>query len=695
MFVKENCTTQGRAKVFMLLIFGAVTLHSTWLSAQANRMYFEAPIVYKNGQTLSTQITVNFKARVFDLAPNRGDATIADVAPAFPQVKAAFQDLEKSLGTIAFKKQIPAAVWGDVWRTNRVTGEQVRIHEWSQLFYVVFDGFVPIDSIVGIVKKLPEIDYAHGPICAASDVDPNDPRYLDGSQWNLAKVKTSSAWDISQGSTALRIGIVEVDGTPNRNHIDFWTGPGTTGTSKFDGGDTGGDAFHASQVAGIVGAATNDGDGIASLGWKLIMRPYTFTSNAGSSTTPGTLANAMSRAINDTCHVINCSFTLYTTNFQQMCGGCQLYDPAGINTYPEVRDLFNDAFNANIIVITSMGNTGFNRIKNPGHPDCQNCPTVPFNAYPASYPGVIGVTATDSNDDVPNNYNQSGIDGTPFIDLAAPGIGVLSTGTGNGHFTASGSSFSAPLVAALAGLMKSIKSDLNPGQAESILKSSVDVINEPPHYAGAGRANAYQALLLTHAYSNKSMSIAATATNSGRRMVKTSDGRYHLVFESGIISGGNVLSEIYYRRSNVGGTSWETPVRLSNGDEQNRYPSIAERVEGANKRLYVVWQRKTGTNTYDILFRHYTGTSWETIRNVTGSISSSNDLLPAIAVSIPTGSIEIMVAYRTGSGLKSKKSISTNGATWLAEKMIISNTGARNPSLVYIFASAGSTVRRG
>jgi len=71
------------------------------------------------------------------------------------------------------------------------------------------------------------------------------------------------------------------------------------------------------------------------------------------------------------------------------------------------------------------------------------------------------------------------------------------------------------------------------------------------------------------------------------------------------------------------------------------------------------------------------------VRNVTSSISSSNDLLPVIAVSIPTGSIEIMAAYRTGSGLKSKKSISTSGATWLGEKTIISNTGARNPSLVY------------
>ncbi|MGI0013817.1 MAG: hypothetical protein ACREBU_10300, partial [Nitrososphaera sp.] len=87
---------------------------------------------------------------------------------------------------------------------------------------------------------------------------------------------------------------------------------------------------------------------------------------------------------------------------------------------------------------------------------------------------------------------------------------------------------------------------------------------------GNGRLNAYQALLLTHAYSNKSMSAGATAYNSGRRMVIESNGKYHLVFESGITSGGNVLSEIFYRNS-TDDVNWSTLVRLSAGDEQIRF----------------------------------------------------------------------------------------------------------------------------
>jgi len=201
---------------------------------------------------------------------------------------------------------------------------------------------------------------------------------------------------------------------------------------------------------------------------------------------------------------------------------------------------------------------------------------------------------------------------------------------------------------------------------------------------GYGRINAYQALLLTHAYSNKSMSSTATASNNSRRMVRTSDGTYHLVFESGVTSGVNTLSEIFYRNS-TDLVNWSTPVRLSAGNEQNRYPSIAERLDGANKKLYVIWQRKTGTNTYDILFRHYNGSAWETIRTVTGGISSSNDSLPVIAIGTPSAGFEMMAAYRTGGGIKSKRTTSTNGSNWssISEKVVTNNTSARNPSLVY------------
>ncbi len=203
---------------------------------------------------------------------------------------------------------------------------------------------------------------------------------------------------------------------------------------------------------------------------------------------------------------------------------------------------------------------------------------------------------------------------------------------------------------------------------------------------GSGRIDVYQSVLHAYAYSNKSVSSTATASNNGRRMVKTSDNRYHLVFESGITSSGNVLSEIFYRRSNSGGTSWETPTRLSGSNEQNRYPSIAERVDGSNKKLYVVWQRKTGTNTYDILFRHFNGSSWDATQTITSGVSLTSDPLPVIAISTPSPTaFEMMVVYRTNSGLKSRRSTNISGisSSWASEVTVTSSTSARNPSIVY------------
>jgi hypothetical protein len=101
------------------------------------------------------------------------------------------------------------------------------------------------------------------------------------------------------------------------------------------------------------------------------------------------------------------------------------------------------------------------------------------------------------------------------------------------------------------------------------------------------------------------------------QLVRESNG-YRLVYES--------EGEIYYQNSATGNGNWLGLMRLSAGNGSNKFPSIAER----SGKIHVVWQRKTGTNPYDILFRHYTGSAWETIRTVTGGISSSNDLLPEL-----------------------------------------------------------------
>lgn len=168
-----------------------------------------------------------------------------------------------------------------------------------------------------------------------------------------------------------------------------------------------------------------------------------------------------------------------------------------------------------------------------------------------------------------------------------------------------------------------------------------------------------------------SNSADAIASNSSRKLARDSGGNYHLVFETG--------GELYYQKSTDGGSTWSSYIRLSAGNGSNKFPCIAER----SGKLYVFWQRKTGTNTYATHFRHHNGASWETLRTVNGSITSSNDLTPVLAVSTPSASFEMMVVYRTNSGLRFRRSTSGNGASWEAAADVTTNTSARNPSLIY------------
>jgi hypothetical protein len=79
-------------------------------------------------------------------------------------------------------------------------------------------------------------------------------------------------------------------------------------SSKFaTGGDFGynPNSSHDTEVAGVAGAATNNGIGIASLGWELKLLPYIYTPGPEG----GTLPENISQALTEECKVINCSFS--------------------------------------------------------------------------------------------------------------------------------------------------------------------------------------------------------------------------------------------------------------------------------------------------------------------------------------------------------------------------------------------------
>lgn len=90
------------------------------------------------------------------------------------------------------------------------------------------------------------------------------------------------------------------------------------------------------------------------------------------------------------------------------------------------------AQNAGCLVTAAMGNEDLNA----------------DDVYPAAYPNVIAVAATDFNDGKASFSNFG-----PVVDLAAPGVGVVSAYPQGRYAQWSGTSFATPLVSAEAALL--------------------------------------------------------------------------------------------------------------------------------------------------------------------------------------------------------------------------------------------------
>jgi thermitase len=98
-----------------------------------------------------------------------------------------------------------------------------------------------------------------------------------------------------------------------------------------------------------------------------------------------------------------------------------------------LRDAVNRASRRGAVVVAAAGNAGTTR-----------------RQYPAAYPNAIAVSSTNKSDGLAG-FSSRG----DWVDLAAPGTNILSTSKSGGYGKASGTSFSAPLVSGLAGLLAS------------------------------------------------------------------------------------------------------------------------------------------------------------------------------------------------------------------------------------------------
>ncbi len=287
---------------------------------------------------------------------------------------------------------------------------------------------------------------------------PNDPRF--GEQYGLSQIRASQAWDITQGGPSADIAIIDsgIDAT----HPDLQTNIvlQRNFTTKRPSPDANDNEGHGTHVSGIAAAVTNNGKGVAGTcpGCDLIVAKAV----AGGGANDADLADAIEWATNNGAEVVNLS----------------LGAPGSSDV---LRDAVNYAWNNGVVVVAAAGNAD-----------------TSVKDYPAAYPNVIAVVATNKYDRRAS-YSNFG----DWVDVAAPGTGIVSTCppnlpypdcSPNGYKTLSGTSMSSPHVAGLAGLLAA-QGRTASGIRSRIQSTATDLGPDgKDNYYGHGRINAYRAV---------------------------------------------------------------------------------------------------------------------------------------------------------------------------------------------------------
>ncbi len=340
----------------------------------------------------------------------------------------------------------------------------------SRAFVLSFPVDSDMESIARQYIGLSTVEYATpnyyagiGSGSGARATIPNDLYFSD--QWALdntgqtggtvdADIDAPEAWDTETGDAGVIIAILDTGIDLDHPELlgKLVAGYDFINSDSNPQDDNG----HGTHVAGIAGAGSNNSVGIAGVCWGCSLMPVKVLGADGYGPFSQIVAGIEFAADNG-ANVINLSL--------------------GSETYSQsLQDAVDYAYTLGCVVIGASGN--FN------HDD-------PF--YPAACNNVIGVTALD-HDDI--KYQLAGFGG--WVDLAAPGVGIISTVFNDTYSTWSGTSMAAPFVSGVAGLLFSA----NPTWTNNLVNAQLlrltdSVAGANPDYTGnlgTGRVNAASVL---------------------------------------------------------------------------------------------------------------------------------------------------------------------------------------------------------
>ncbi|MFF0338444.1 S8 family serine peptidase [Kribbella sp. NPDC004875] len=325
---------------------------------------------------------------------------------------------------------------------------------------VTVTGDVPAPELLKKVKADPTVELASLNYIRRKSATPNDWLYTNYQKY-LPTVRVDKAWDLSKTAGNQTIGVLDTGVDAGHPDLAGHLLPGyntfNTALAPNDG------EGHGTAVTGIIAAGTGNSTGIAGVAWNAKVRPIKVLDDTGSGDDTN-LINGINWAVKNGVRVINMSL-------------------GGEGDDPVLHTAIKNAYNAGVVLVAAAGNTGGDS----------------SNHFPGAYPEVLSVGATNAAG-VLTSFSSYG----DAVDLAAPGYDITSTAPRNqtpaGYepywLGLAGTSFSSPIVAGVAALVRNKWPSYTPAQVMARLKATARDAgprgNDP--YYGAGILDAYQAL---------------------------------------------------------------------------------------------------------------------------------------------------------------------------------------------------------
>lgn len=328
---------------------------------------------------------------------------------------------------------------------------------------------------------------------------PNDP--MLGQLWGMVNtgqkdsqsrvgvvgmdIGAERAWDITTGSKDVIVAVIDTG--INYNHPDLkdnlWVNEaelnGKAGVDDDGNGivdDVYGANFvdaakptgnplddhgHGSHCSGTIGATGNDGKGIVGVAWNVRMMGVKFLSASGSGSLDGALKGI---------------------DYATQMGAKILSNSWGGGGYSEtLKQAIERSNAAGALFVAAAGNESNNNDANP--------------TYPATYdvPNVLSVAAVDNRGQIASFSNY----GKTTVHVGAPGVNIMSSITGTGYDSWSGTSMATPHVSGMAVLLASNEPNLtNVEMKQRIIATSKPIAGLRGKSRG-GMANAYAMLTNT------------------------------------------------------------------------------------------------------------------------------------------------------------------------------------------------------